>query len=506
MNSMLPVRDLGSENLIQKYIDEAQNEFSPRGQRLFLGRVLEPISQEIEARRVKVPGDLLYAIERVRGLREEFGESYFQGAFNSLNARIVQRSPSYHRTLRNYFNQAAKDRAIPFLSPLPERAEGASTAFRERVQMIAEEMYEDPTHSEYAIQVVAHRILSMERRLGSKEDQSIREAFAGNLRDFRLLKNQRKIDAQMNKAKELARGGLEKEGKCARDVECYKAWRSNRPPVDLGRITGTLGNGAGIAHFQGDRPEMEDTHLTGKITYSRDGIAHTAEVYAIFDGHAGLASAVFARGNLLRYLGHHLSLQKDPKLLEEGNTFNALKFAMVDLSEACKRQEGLSGATSAIVIKLDEKLLVANVGDSRVLINSSRQGLIQATEDAEPTGEHFRDSVKKRGGEIHNDRVAALERVGGLAVARALGDSDVPGVTARPKITCFDLKELGDSQVIIGCDGIFEVESSRTVLERAKRLKQNRMNPAEIAAELVKAAYGSVSTDNLSAMVINVPR
>lgn len=502
-SSVLPLTRLARDNPIQQHIETALNEFAPREQRFHAVHFLKNLPRDIETRGARVPGDLLHAIERVRGLREEFGESWFQEIYSPLAARMAQRTPSHHRVLRNYFSSIAEDRATPFLSPLPERTK-ASPAFGERVHMVAKEVYEDSTYSEYATQVVANRILSMEPRLGYQDEQAIREAFAGNLRDFRLLENQGKIDQQMRKAKSLAQEGLEKEGKGARSVEYAIMRRQRKPPVKL-EIKGVLENGAGVAHAQGDRPAMEDTHVIGQVSYSRGDATHTADVYAIFDGHNGRAAADFAQKNLVRYLEHHLPRQNHPALLEKGNIFNALKLAMVDLSEACKNLQEGGGTTAAIAIKMNGKLYVVNVGDSRILINSSKQGLIQATEDAEPTDERFWGSLEKRGGELDKGRLVTIKRdEGRLGVARVLGDGNVPGVTARPKITCFDLEELGKSQVIIGCDGIFEVESSKTVLERANQLRRQGEKIADIAAVLVKAAYDSASEDNLSVMVIPI--
>lgn len=355
------------------------------------------------------------------------------------------------------------------------------------VKSAMEKMRKDPNNSEFAILVAANRILA----LRSPPSIGIDAAFEGNLRDFRRLEDPEKILKQINKAKTLAQEGLEKAGTRPLNPE-------HGDPEDKKLQTE---RGVGIAHARGERPKMEDTYMTGMITYSRGAALRQAEVYAIFDGHGGDQAAKFASTNLTRYLEHHLIQQNDPKLDEQANIFNALKLAMVDLSEACKEKDK-SGTTAAIAIKMGGKLYVVNVGDSRVLIASSKLGHIQATEDASPADDRFKQSVTKRGSYVLGLDTPLVQVHGKLKVARALGDREVPGVTARPKITCYDLAELGESQVIIGCDGIFETQRSIDVLKRAQDLKEKGKSPEQIANALVVEAYQQGSRDNLSAMVI----
>lgn len=504
--SFAPVPGLGNDNFIQQCIDSAENEYSPREERFYLRRILEKIPQEIAAKRGadRVPEDLQYVLTRVRELREEFGGSWVQGAISSLALRALQKSPSHQQAVRNYINKAIKDPAVHFLTPLPERR--VWPKFMDRVKAIAEEFYEDQTHSEYAVQVVANRIFSMQRRLEFKGDNAIRSVFAGNLRDFRLIKNQQKIDEQISKARDLAQKGIDKPGKY---IEFWKKYRKGRRVSSTAlEMENVWELGVGIAHAQGDRKTMEDTHVIGMIR-PQEGFQSYANVYAVFDGHNGRAAAVFAQDKLIPYLQHHLAQQNNPDLTTKGNIFNGLKLAKVDLSEACKRL-GDVGTTAAVVLRIAQKLIVANVGDSRVLINSSKLGFIQATEDAEIGAESFGDSLAKRGGKSRQDRAGewralTVNEDGSLAMARALGDACVPGVTARPKVTCYDLDELGEeTQVLICCDGVFEGESSRTVLERADRLKKEGKNSKEIAGALVQAAYDSGSTDNITVMVVDL--
>lgn len=505
------VSGLGGASPIQGYIDTALNEYAGRDERFYLERILRSIPQEIAAKRGldSVPSDLTHAIARVGELRKEHGEDGLGSLIFSAVAQIWQLFPSHQRALRNYISGAIKDRAVPFLSPLPRGPKEIGTPFAERVKRIAEGFYEDPTHSEYAIQAVASRVFSMQARLRCMDDQVICSVFAANLRDFRMIENEQEMLAQENSARQRSQAGIDKKGKCAESVDIVKRDREGgRRPIHLEK-TSTQEKGVAVSHMQGNRVAMEDTHVVEQITFTKGEDKYTADVYAIFDGHSGGAAAKLAQQKLGEYLTHHLSQPDDLQFSEKCNIIKKLTRAIVDLGEACKNQaEG--GTTAAIVIKIKNKLYVINAGDSRVLIDSSLKGFIQATEDADLENEGIRKSIIGRGGLVES--VRGTLRVlpvggkgkGGLAVACALGDKDVPGIMVLPEITCFDLSKLGPSRVIIGCDGNFEVESSRTVICRANQLKRERKDLKDIAEGLVQAAYDSGSMDNLSVMVVEL--
>lgn len=252
--------------------------------------------------------------------------------------------------------------------------------------------------------------------------------------------------------------------------------------------------GAGIAHMQGRRREMEDTHLVDEITYKKGDETHKAKVFAIFDGHGGDMAAKFSAKHLSSYLKKHLEAQENP--------WNAFKLALVNLSEDFSSQYSSSGCTATIAVKMDEELWIVNVGDSRTLIDNGGEA-IQATEDAEPDCEKYKKGVMKRGGTVIN--LHGVPRVNGvLAVARAIGDKNVgPGLTARPKITRYDLNKLEPgAHLILACDGLFEVATSRQVVNRAHKLLKEGMSPERVAKNLIETAYKGGSMDNISAMIV----
>lgn len=310
-------------------------------------------------------------------------------------------------------------------------------------------------------------------------------------REWRVIDDPGVIEQKIAKMIERAQAQADKKPKVA--ATDFETAAAPKLYTFLQAKTETEGK-AGIAHMQGRRREMEDTHLVEEFTYKKGDETHKAEVFAIFDGHGGDMAAKFSAAHLSSYLTKHLEAQESP--------WNAFKLALVNLSEDFSAQCKKSGCTATIAVKMEEELWIINVGDSRTLIDNGGK-VIQATEDAEPDCEEYKKGVLERGGMVRT--LYGVARVNGvLAVARAIGDKNVgPGMTARPRITRYDMKKLEpDAHLILACDGLFEVATSRQVVNRAHRLLKEGMTPEQVAKDLIETAYKEGSTDNISAMVV----
>jgi serine/threonine protein phosphatase PrpC len=143
---------------------------------------------------------------------------------------------------------------------------------------------------------------------------------------------------------------------------------------------------------------------------------------------------------------------------------------------------------------LNGRLWTANVGDSRIILDNG----IQLTEDATPNDPNYKKRIIARGGCVLRQRVN-----GYLGVARAIGDHDVIGVCAEAKIIDFPISELPEnSHLILTCDGIYEVASTRQI---AKVVQDNKaLSALDLAKNIVYSAYHSDSGDNLTALVVKL--
>ncbi|OVA03507.1 Protein phosphatase 2C (PP2C)-like domain [Macleaya cordata] len=123
------------------------------------------------------------------------------------------------------------------------------------------------------------------------------------------------------------------------------------------------------------------------------------------------------------------------------------------LEKAVDLGRGGSTAVTAILIN-GEKLVVANVGDSRAVI--CKNGMAkQLSVDHEPAKE--REVIENRGGFVSR-LPGDIPRVDGqLAVARAFGDKSLKRhLTSEPDITV-EMIEDDTELIILACDGLWKV-------------------------------------------------
>lgn len=247
----------------------------------------------------------------------------------------------------------------------------------------------------------------------------------------------------------------------------------------------------GVCHFIGRRAEMEDEHLITSFSLNVNGTVHPVQLLGIFDGHGGKDASIYVRDHLQRNLHETLDEFCANGLTDEA-IWNALKITFVKLNENFKKAK--SGTTATVAMILDGKIWTANVGDSRTILDSG----IQLSEDAKPKNPRYMKGIVKRGGKVIGKRVN-----GYLAVARAVGDHNVCGVNARPKITCVPLSSLPTGgHLILACDGIYDVATTHQI---ASAVSNHSHQPAvELAKNIVYSAYQANSRDNLSALVVTL--
>lgn len=253
-----------------------------------------------------------------------------------------------------------------------------------------------------------------------------------------------------------------------------------------------------VCHFIGRRRTMEDTHLNAKVDLTICGQTHEMHLFGIFDGHGGASAA--------EYLKEHLSAQVAETLLEMNQSgltdvgiWNALKMAFVKLNRI---YEGRAGSTATLAVVLDNKLWVANLGDSRTILVKETGSVMQLSEDAKPADPRYLRGIQNRGGWVRMGRTPRVQ--GRLAVARAFGDHALePFVSSRPKITMVPLSEIPrGSHIVLACDGVYDVASTRQI---GNFIHENRNTSLQQMAEgIVNSSYVAGSRDNLSAMVVRL--
>ncbi|XP_074311112.1 putative protein phosphatase 2C 39 [Silene latifolia] len=214
-------------------------------------------------------------------------------------------------------------------------------------------------------------------------------------------------------------------------------------------------------------------------------------LFAIFDGHVSHEVPDYLRTNLFN------NILKEPDFWNETEKAIRRAYQMTDetiLKKSAVLGKGGSTAVTAILINC-EKLVVANVGDSRAVICRNGKAK-QLSIDHEPDSE--RKDVEKRGGFVTKlpGDVARVDAQ--LAVARAFGDKSIKDhLSSEPHVvveTIDDHVEL----VLLASDGIWHVMDNQEAVDCVKSI-----DDAQAAAKaLIDEALKRNSTDDISVIVV----
>ncbi|XP_074291730.1 protein phosphatase 2C 57-like [Silene latifolia] len=294
-------------------------------------------------------------------------------------------------------------------------------------------------------------------------------------------------------------------------------------------LTGVGGIRWGVTKLQGARDEMEDDALVIQSdAFSGFSFA------AVFDGHAGFSTVNFLRDEL--YKECVAALQGG--LLLSGKDFEAIKRAIIGAFESVdskllnflesKGGEDESGATATVMFIGSDRLYIAHVGDSSVVLSRSGKAEV-LTDPHRPYGNNKASlqeikRVREAGGWISNGRIC-----GDIAVSRAFGDirfktkknemlqrgvkegrwtekfvsrvkfnGDL--VVARPDF--FQIALASDAEfVLLASDGLWDyVNSSEAVSIVRNQLRQHG-NVQQACESLANIALDRRSQDNISIII-----
>eukprot|EP00595_Chromulina_sp_UTEXLB2642_P001524 CAMPEP_0196766928 /NCGR_PEP_ID=MMETSP1095-20130614/32909_1 /TAXON_ID=96789 ORGANISM="Chromulina nebulosa, Strain UTEXLB2642" /NCGR_SAMPLE_ID=MMETSP1095 /ASSEMBLY_ACC=CAM_ASM_000446 /LENGTH=334 /DNA_ID=CAMNT_0042131993 /DNA_START=108 /DNA_END=1112 /DNA_ORIENTATION=- len=277
-------------------------------------------------------------------------------------------------------------------------------------------------------------------------------------------------------------------------------------------MTSSSGLDIGATGMQGWRLEMEDMHITVDMPSLP---SHT--FLAVFDGHGGAGSAIFAEKHMVEIIEQTPQWKK---YLASGATDmqslgESLIQAFLDIDVALRKYQAstmgvdISGCTSVTAIITPDLIMCANAGDSRCIIGTDGEARY-LSQDHKPYDLVERTRIVNAGGNVFNDRVD-----GDLAVSRALGDfqwksrSDLKPeqqrVSCFPDIMIHERKPV-DEILVLACDGLWDVFSNDDVVSMALDLFRNgESNMVLISEELVDMALNKGSRDNISVITVKLP-
>ena len=156
--------------------------------------------------------------------------------------------------------------------------------------------------------------------------------------------------------------------------------------------------------------------------------------FAVYGGHGGSSAAQHLKSRL------HLLLAADMRLWRESPRdalLNAFALSESELRQMYDHQpEDTSGSCACVGLLRGRRLLVASVGDCRLLLlraEGSSESYVQLTTDHRATESSEQKRILRAGGQITDGRVW-----GALMPSRTLGDFPYkdkgPGLSAEPEI------------------------------------------------------------------------
>ncbi|RMJ28032.1 phosphatase 2C [Aspergillus sp. HF37] len=233
-------------------------------------------------------------------------------------------------------------------------------------------------------------------------------------------------------------------------------------------------------------------------------------LFGVFDGHGGDKVALFAGENIHKIVARQESFAN-------GDIEQALKdgFLATDraILEDPKYEEEVSGCTSAVSIISKHKIWVANAGDSRSVLGVKGRSK-PLSFDHKPQNEGEKARISAAGGFVDFGRVN-----GNLALSRAIGDFEFKKtaelspeqqiVTAYPDVTVHELSD-DDEFLVIACDGIWDCQSSQSVIEFVRRGIAARQDLYRICENMMdnclasNSETGGVGCDNMTMVVVGL--
>lgn len=236
-------------------------------------------------------------------------------------------------------------------------------------------------------------------------------------------------------------------------------------------------------------------------------------------GQGGELVAQFALHEVQRRLEKHPDFDKDiEKAFKE--TFLAVDES---LNYEALIEPLYAGTTACVALLRDQKLVLANAGDSRaVCARRSANGTYVAldlTQDQNPDLPREQARIEKMGGFVSPPPEPGLSaRVWldvdctqiGLAMARSIGDHAVKeiGVIADPVVSFHDVT-LDDEFVIFATDGVWEfISSQEAVMVVAENLDRGATRACQALIETAAAKWHEEEgdyRDDITALVVRLP-
>nr|KJB74026.1 hypothetical protein B456_011G268200 [Gossypium raimondii] len=299
----------------------------------------------------------------------------------------------------------------------------------------------------------------------------------------------------------------------------------------------------GLTSVCGRRRDMEDSvsiHPSFCKLTSEAQISSDIHFFAVFDGHGCSHVAMKCRDRFHEIVKEEIEACGGEKAVEWKRTMERsfermdmeVQQSTVDSVEnpncRCELQTpqcDAVGSTAVVAVVTQDKIIVANCGDSRAVLCQNGVAL-PLSDDHKPDRPDELLRIEEAGGRvIYWDGARVL---GVLAMSRAIGDNYLkPFVIPEPEVTITE-RSSRDECLILGSDGLWDVVTNETACGvarmclRAQKPASPPMSPDSDAVVrgagvessdkacwdasilLTKLALARHSTDNVSVVVVDL--
>lgn len=303
--------------------------------------------------------------------------------------------------------------------------------------------------------------------------------------------------------------------------------------------------------MKGLRATMEDKHLyTSEIRVDDVAEALTDHsLFAVFDGHGGDLTSAYAAEHFLQILSRQPEMKEYAKLAKTGPESRSdvpgvelLRKALdgvlgqldAQLREVQQQKNDVmdsmppqdpndesllagngqmyehSGSTCTVVMLTPSHVVGCNSGDSRAVLRRAGHTL-PLSFDHKPSEVSEKDRITEAGGFVKARRVD-----GDLAVSRALGDfvyktnenlpTNKQKVIPHPDFVVYPRSSEEDEFIILACDGIWDVASSKQCSDFVQQLLlEGESDLGVICEEALDTCLERNSKDNMTILVVGLP-
>lgn len=199
------------------------------------------------------------------------------------------------------------------------------------------------------------------------------------------------------------------------------------------------------------------------------------ELAGVFDGHGPCGHWPATRA--ARTMPYFLQSGAGAAMLREGDVEGALRFAFEAVETELEAESAIrnvdlqiSGCTAVVALHHAERdsVWLATVGDSRAVLLSPGQGVLEETSDHKPSRQDEAERIIRLGGDVLETKYGdgyIDERVyikgeyfPGLGVTRSFGDCVVKdiGVSAEPEVVRWSLEGKPGLYLLLCSDGVWE--------------------------------------------------